>query len=212
MAPPASTTSPSSPPTPPPLLPAAHDAPAPCLDPELGPVPSPGVQGGCQVKVLEALAVEVSTVGPGVPADTGGPGPGDHHLLGRHRGRREAAAHRLLGVRPVDVILPGSVLLGAPEGARTAERLHSRHRVTAASIGPLTTFASEVAEDQPHEAGAEVQVVSRIGSPGEALGHCKGNANISFSTLLLRLNYCESLAGQCHGGEGWTVNIFNTKV
>ena len=184
MAPPASTTSPSSPPTPPPLLPAAHDAPAPCLDPELGPVPSPGVQGGCQLQVLEALAVDVPAVGPGVPADTGGPGPGDHHLLGRHRGRREAAAHRLLGVRPVDVILPGGVLLGAPEGARTAERLHGSHRVTAASVGSFATFASAVAKDQPHETGAEVEMVCRIGSPGEALGHCKGTATISLTTWL----------------------------
>ena len=131
------------------------------------------------MQVLEALAVDVPTVGPGVPADTGGPGPGDHHLLGRHRGRREAAAHRLLGVRPVDVILPGGILLAAPEGARTAERLHSCHRVAAGSVGPLATFTSAVAEHEPLEAGAEVEVVGRIGSPGEALGHCKGNENIS---------------------------------
>ena len=182
---PASPSSPASPPgPPPPSLLAAHDgdAPAPCRGPELGPVASPGVQRGCQLQVLEALAVDVPTVGPGIPADAGGPGTGGHHLLSRHRGRREAAADRLLGVRPVDVVLPGSVLLGAPEGARTAERLQSCHRVAAASVGPLATLAGAVAEHEPLEAGAEVEMIGRIGSPGEAHGDCKGNATISLTT------------------------------
>ena len=92
----------------------------------------------------------IPAVHPGVAADPGRPGEGGDGLLGGHHvvGGR-AAGGGLLAVRPVDVVNPGVVLLGAAEGAGAAQRLDGREDVPAGGVSPLSALTAAVRGNQP---------------------------------------------------------------